>query len=95
MSGEEGSGSSQPRARSCTRSGGTVYDPDLLFPPYPKFQPVEKLPTNRSVICLVRHYLQCNQNREGRTVGGSHGVTTQMAIREVAKQVLFFLKHPY
>ena len=92
MSGEGGAGSSRPRERSRTRSGGPVYDPDLIFPANSKFQPVEKLPTNRSVICMVRYFLQCNEgqagtNREGKRVGRT-GVTERMAIREVAKQVL-------
>ena len=69
-----------------------MYDPDIIFPPNPKFQPVEKLPTNKSVICMVRYFLQCHEgqsgtSREGRKVG-QHGVTERMAVREVAKQVL-------
>ena len=69
-------GPSQGKARS-RRSGGPVYDPDMDFPPYPKFQPVEKLPTIKSVICMVRDILG----------GGIKGITEKMAIREVAKQV--------
>ena len=83
MMGEEEAASSNVKPKSRTRSGGPVLDPDMIFTPFSKFQPVEKLPTIHSVVCMVRHYL--GARREG---GGVKGVTVTMAIREVAKQVI-------
>ena len=86
MSGDQQPGTSKIKPGHATRSAGPVLDPDLVYPPYHKFQPVEKLPTNKSVICMVRHFLQCHGG-DGKK-GGMRGVTEQKAIKEVAKQVI-------
>ena len=60
-----------------TRSAGKVYDADTDFPPSKDFQPPTKLPTLQSVIGMIRYHLEIGCGR----------VTTNMALREVAKQV--------
>lgn len=60
-----------------TRSSGVVLDPDQVFPLCKLFQPVEKLPNNKSVICLIRYHVD----------RGGAGITHAKAISEVAKQV--------
>ena len=62
--------------QTATRSKGDVFDPDIAFPPASQFNPPTKLPTIRSVVCMVRYYAG---------VGRGHG--SNKAIDEVSKQV--------
>ena len=58
-----------------TRSHGTVYDPDLVFSPAPKFQSQDQLPSVKSVISLMRYH-----------VGVRHK-DKDVALKEVTKQI--------
>ena len=77
----EGGGGSAVKGVRTGRSSGPVYNPDLDFPPSPKFQPADKLPTIKSVVCQVRYHMGVSGK------GGVKGITEKMAIRETAKQV--------
>ena len=65
--------------RSRNRSGGPLLDPEVVFPPLKKYVPGSQLPTNGSVISMVRFMLLGG--------GGGRGVTMSVCLREVAKQV--------
>ena len=61
-----------------SRSGGTILDADVEFPPMRTYEPKSKLPTVKSVIGMIRYH----------TGKGGAGNSVDIAIREVAKQVL-------
>ena len=70
-------------AKCKTRSEGQIFDFDKEFPPCKTFQPPTQLPTVRSVIGLLRYHLEVNN-----VTGPMRGkVSTEKAIREVAKQI--------
>ena len=69
---------SSEKGSRCTRSAGPVLDPDLVFPPREKYQPSSQLPTNGSVISMVRFLLHPT---------GHVKASETAAFREVAKQV--------
>ena len=62
-----------PKTRA--KSGG--FEPDVIFPPIPKFVPSSQLPTLKSVVGVLRYL----------TSGGKSNVKHDDALREVAKQV--------
>ena len=64
-----------------TRSEGKIMDFDQDFPPCRQFQPPTKLPTVQSVIRVLRFHLGLGN------IAGIGKVTTDMAVREVAKQI--------
>ena len=72
--GEGGGGGARP----VTRSDGKIYDFDTEFPPVKYFTPSDKLPDFKNVVGMMRHLLE----------NGGRGVTSDMASREVAKQIL-------
>ena len=53
---EAGPSREHPCAR--TRSGGPVYDPDMVFSPAPNFQSQDQLPTIKSVISLMSYHVE-------------------------------------
>ena len=61
-----------------SRSGGKIYDADVEFPPMKIYEPKSKLPTIRSVIGMLRYHV-------GK---GGAGKSVDIAVREVAKQVM-------
>ncbi|KAJ8397114.1 hypothetical protein AAFF_G00009680 [Aldrovandia affinis] len=64
-------------AKPKTRSKAKDFDTDKDFPPSKYLQPPTKLPTLQSVIGMIRYHLE----------PGNGKVTTDMAVREVAKQI--------
>ena len=61
-----------------SRSGGTIFDADVEFPPMRTYEPKSKLPTIKSIIGMLRYHI-------GR---GGGGKSVESSVREVAKQVL-------
>ena len=69
-----------------TRSAGPMYNPEVHFSPNEKFQPPEKLPTVKSVLCSILYHVRFTLKGQEGGIGGG-GVSVKEAIREVAKQV--------
>ena len=63
-----------------TRSSATLFDFDTEFPPLKQFSPPDKLPDYMNVVGMLRSLL------EGK--GQGRGVTVDLAVREVAKQIV-------
>ena len=60
-----------------SRSDGPILDVDAEFPPMRSYEPRTKLPSIRSVVGMVKYH----------TGKGGAGNSTDMAVREVAKQI--------
>ena len=61
-----------------SRSGGKIYYADVEFPAMKTYEPKSKLPTIRSVIGMLRYHV-------GK---GGAGKSVDIAVREIAKQVM-------
>ena len=48
----------QKMAGPSTRSAGPMYNPEVHFSPNEKFQPPEKLPTVKSVLCSILYHVR-------------------------------------
>ena len=61
-----------------SRSGGSILEADVTFPPMRTYEPKSKLPTIKSVIGMLRYHIG----------NGGAGRAADMAVREVAKQIV-------